>query len=63
MARRAMFSEPLLTVRDVAALCLVSLKTVRRWIGAGELPAHRLGSQLRVRRRDLEAFIERCRTR
>ena len=32
--------EQLLTINDVAALCQVSNKTVRRWITAGELPPH-----------------------
>ena len=43
----------LLTINDVAALCQVSSKTVRRWITAGELPAAQLGNQWRIRPADL----------
>ena len=49
--------EQLLTINDVAALCQVSSKTVRRWITAGELPAAQLGNQWRIRPADLNDFI------
>ena len=49
--------EALLIIKEVAALCRVSEKTVRRWIDARELPAARLGGQWRVRPRDLDIFI------
>ena len=49
--------EQLLTINDVAALCQVSNKTVRRWITAGELPAAQLGNQWRIRPADLNDFI------
>lgn len=47
----------LLTIKDTAAVCQVSEKTVRRWIGAKKLPAAKLGSQWRIRPRDLDLFI------
>lgn len=50
-------SETLLTIEDVANLCRVSEKTVRRWIDAGDLAAAKLGAQWRIRPRDLELFI------
>ena len=49
--------ETLLTIEDVANLCRVSEKTVRRWIDAGDLAAAKLGAQWRIRPRDLELFI------
>ena len=49
--------EKLLTINDVAALCQVSSKTVRRWIMTGELPAAQLGNQWRNRPADLNDFI------
>ena len=49
--------EPMLTIEDVAALCQVSSKTVRRWIDAGDLPAAKLGAQWRIRPRDLDLLI------
>jgi excisionase family DNA binding protein len=51
------FPAPLLTIRDVAAICRVSEKTVRRWIEARDLRAARLGVQWRIRPRDLDLFI------
>ncbi len=47
----------LLTIDDVAALCRVSSKTVRRWIKTRELAAAKLGAQWRIRPRDLDLFI------
>jgi excisionase family DNA binding protein len=51
--------DELLTVAQVADYCLVSERTVRRWIKAGELPALRLGRQLRIRELDLARFFDR----
>jgi excisionase family DNA binding protein len=47
----------LLSIKETAALCQVSEKTIRRWIAAKELPAAKLGAQWRVRPRDLDFFI------
>ncbi len=49
--------EPLLNIKDVAEVCGVSTKTVRRWIQSGQLVAIRLGRQWRIARKDLERFI------
>jgi excisionase family DNA binding protein len=46
-----------MTIDDVAALCSVSSKTVRRWIKTRELTAAKLGSQWRIRPRDVDLFI------
>ena len=50
--------ENLLTIKDVAATCGVSVKTVRRWIEASDLAAARLGNQWRIRPKDLQHFIQ-----
>lgn len=55
-----MTREALLTIDEVAERCRVSSRTVRRWIGAGDLPAHRLGRQLRIAPNDLSAFLYRA---
>ena len=47
----------LLTIRDVAAFCRVSEKTVRRWIDARDLAAAKLGAQWRIRPHDLDLFV------
>jgi len=49
--------DPMLDIIDVAEVCRVSEKTVRRWIKAGDLPAARLGNQWRIFPRDLKAFV------
>ena len=54
-------ADILLTVKEVAAQCPVSVRTVQRWIVAGELPALRLGRSVRLRRVDLVAFFKRAR--
>jgi excisionase family DNA binding protein len=52
---------PLLIIPDVADICRVSTKTVRRWIAAGDLVAIRLGNQWRIAPADLDRFIRLAR--
>ena len=47
----------LLTATEVAAFCSCSRKTIYRAVGRGDLKATRLGSQLRVSRESLMAWI------
>ncbi len=56
------FHPPLLTIPQIAEVLQVSEKTVRRWIVARELIAHKLGRQWRISHNDLEIFIKarRC---
>ena len=48
------------TVSEVANLLAVSSRSVRRWIAAGELLAHRFGRQVRISEIDLRSFVD-CR--
>jgi excisionase family DNA binding protein len=54
-------SERLLTAPEVAAYCAVSLRTVRRWIDDGKLPALQLGRAIRIDGGDLERLLARAR--
>ncbi len=47
----------LFTLEQIAERFEVSVKTVRRWVGAGELPAHYLGRQVRITEQDARAFV------
>jgi excisionase family DNA binding protein len=49
------------TVANVAESLSVSTRTVRRWIDAGELIAHRFNGVLRICDADLQAFLARHR--
>ncbi|MDQ7819710.1 MAG: helix-turn-helix domain-containing protein [Armatimonadota bacterium] len=51
----------LMTVEQVAAYLQVHRMTVYRYIRSGRLPAARVGRVYRVRRADLEAFLDRHR--
>lgn len=51
----------LMTLKEVADAASVSESTVRRWVGRKELPAYRLGRQLRVRPEEFERFLDRRR--
>jgi excisionase family DNA binding protein len=45
-----------LSLEDAAEAMSVSVKTIRRWIAAGTLPAYRCGTRaIRIRLEDLEA--------
>lgn len=50
--------DELLTVAEVADLLRVSTMTVYRLIRGGELPAVRVGRNYRVRRGDLDSYLE-----
>ncbi len=58
MTKRDEVSEPLMTVKDVAAGMKASEKTVRRRIAAGELPVIRDGRLIRIRPKDYRRYLE-----
>jgi excisionase family DNA binding protein len=45
------------TIAEVAERLCVSTRTVRRWIEAGDLIAHRPGRVVRIAESDLRAFL------
>jgi excisionase family DNA binding protein len=49
--------DPLLTTQEVADICRVHLRTVRRWIASGELAVVRRGHVVRVEPSVLRAFL------
>ncbi len=49
--------EPLYSISAVAKFLGVNPKTIRRWITAGDLPAHRFGRQWRISPEDLDVFV------
>lgn len=51
------FDEPLLTVGEVAQVMRVSNMTVYRLIKSGQLSAVRVGKNYRIRRRDVERYL------
>lgn len=51
-------AEPVVyTIDEVAKLLKVNPRTVRRALDAGELPAFRVGSQWRITREALDAYM------
>jgi excisionase family DNA binding protein len=61
--RRPNQVDMLLSIADVAKRCVVSTRTVRRWIEDSGLPIFRPGKGrlIRISERDLVAFINRGR--
>jgi excisionase family DNA binding protein len=53
--------SPFLTTDEVLGYLKVNARTVYRLIRSGQLPAIRVGRQWRVRRSDLDAWLERQR--
>ena len=51
------FSEPLLTVGEVAQLMRVSNMTVYRLIKSGQLSAIRVGKNYRIRAADIDRYL------
>ncbi len=58
MTQRDEVSEPLMTVKDVAAGMNASEKTIRRRIASGELPVIRDGRLVRIRPVDYRRYLE-----
>ena len=51
------FGEPLLTVGEVAGVMRVSNMTVYRLIKSGQLAAIRVGKNYRIRRSDIDRYL------
>jgi excisionase family DNA binding protein len=50
--------EPLLDARGAAELLGVHLRTLQQWAQQGRVPCLKVGSRLRFRRAELEAWAE-----
>ena len=64
MAHLRVVADPdaLLTVDEAAQVMRCSRRTVFRLIGGGELPSVKPGRERLVRRRDVDAYLERSTT-
>lgn len=50
------------STREAAALLGVRRSTLSKWLDEGRIPSYTIGEKLvRIRRADLEAFLESCR--
>lgn len=45
------------SIQEVADILELSVRTIRRHIHAGYLPAHRIGHQYRISDKDLERYL------
>ena len=54
-------NHPLLTIQAVAERLDLSVKTIRRAVACGDLPAFRIGRSWRIAEDDLRAFLVRRR--
>lgn len=52
-----------LNTKQLARLLGVQTVTIRRWIEKGELPAYKIGKELRVDKVDFEKFVKERRVR
>ena len=50
--------DRLLTLDDLAEYLSVSRRTIYRLLGGNNLPAYRVGGQLRFRREDVDKWLE-----
>ena len=53
----SLYSTKMLSIAETAARLGVSIKTVRRWIEAGQLHIHRLGRRITITEEDLVLFL------
>lgn len=54
-------AEDWLSTAEAARALGITPRTLYRFIDQGELPAYRFGRVIRLRRPEVEAFIESCR--
>jgi len=54
-----MTEEKYYTIEEVAEMLKVVYLTVYRWIQDGKLKAYKAGKQYRIKKADLDKFIER----
>ena len=54
-----MSEQAMLTVEEIARELRITAKTVRNWIGSGELVALDIGREYRISRADFEVFKQR----
>lgn len=62
MSRRkapAIDGPALVTTAEVATLLRIDMVTVRRMVARGELRAHRIGREWRIRQDSLDAYLAR----
>ena len=52
-----------LNTKQLARLLGVQTVTIRRWVEKGELPAYKIGKELRVDKVDFENFVKERRVR
>lgn len=51
--------EQYYSIEEVAKMLKVAYLTVYRWIQGGKLVAYKVGKQYRIKKEDLDKFIER----
>jgi len=54
-----MLDEQYYTIEEVAKILKVVYLTVYRWIQSGKLVAYKAGKQYRIKKSDIDRFIER----
>ena len=62
MAERNVKDVRFFTIKQVAERLGFNEKTVRRWIAAGDLKAHKFAAAVRISEDDLRAFLALRRT-
>ncbi len=53
-----MKDKPFLTVEEVAEKLRINEGSIRAWLRSGDLPGVKFGRQWRIRREDLDKFIQ-----
>lgn len=56
-----MAEEQYYSIEEVAKMLKVAYLSVYRWVRAGKLVAYKAGKQYRIKKEDLDKFIERKR--
>ncbi len=57
LSSQSKLGQRLLSIQEAAEFFQMSTKTVRRWIAAGDLRAHRLGRQWRISPEDINQYL------
>ena len=52
-----------LTTKQIARILKVHVITIRRWIQSGKLIAYKIGKELRIKKSDLDSFINKSKVK
>lgn len=52
--------EEFYSIKDLTSMFKVKYDTIRDWLKSGKFPFYRIGQQIRIKKSDLNVYLETC---